>query len=404
MKHELKYKSALKLTHSGYWHLNKISHKEICNQSQSFFTKTPTERLRLFLAVILLLTAVSCLTGEIYARGVLAEMTLRDNESSLTLSFHLGEFRCGENSKITLADKWEKWRVDSSGPPVVQVNLAIDKTDDYEVRVSRDSRINLPVNLAENPEQLLELVQLGKPYIFRDVRGISLYISPFVKTGVTWQVITELDIVLTKTGERGENPKRPTDSKLNPYFIDNYKHHFQNYTYRYEDVGEVGSMLVICYDAFVNTMLPYVQWKNQIGIPTQIVPITEIGTDTETLKQYIQDRYDADSTLTFVQLVGDHEQVPSLISGVVQYNGTHDPYYTLVEGDDSYPDLFVGRFSAENIDQLETQITRTLEYEKAVHQGTWLSKASGVCAVNPPYPGDDDEYNWDHLDIIRPSF
>ena len=41
-----------------------------------------------------------------------------------------------------------------------------------------------------------------------------------------------------------------------------------------------------------------------------------------------------------------------------------DPEYSTLLGSDSYPELFVGRFSAENVDQVATQVLRTITYER----------------------------------------
>jgi hypothetical protein len=354
------------------------------------------------LLAILLLLCVGSLSATVFSSGENPILSYQNAANgSISLSFKLGEFEIGNSGQIDVQEKLKEYRIDAGGLPVFAVNLAIGNSEDYTAIINRQAEQSLGVAGQESKSIDFDTVKLGKPYIYRDVRGITLYISPFRINGDSLTAITELDITLNKTDNRGENPKQISNHKLNPYFLDNYKHLFLNFEQRYQDIAEYGSMLVICYDAFMNTMLPYVNWKNQVGIPTELVPVTVAGTDCETLKQFIQTRYDTDSTLTFVQLVGDHEQVPSLIEGENQFNGTHDPYYTLLEGDDYYPDIFVGRFSAENIDQLETQVTRTLEYEKADHRGTWLHKASGVCAVNPPTPGDDDEYNWDHLDNIQ---
>jgi len=98
----------------------------------------------------------------------------------------------------------------------------------------------------------------------------------------------------------------------------------------------------------------------------------------------------------FVLLVGDAAQVPSLSA----YGGSSDPSYALVAGSDNYADIFVGRFSAESSDQVETQVLRSVEYEKYPQSGGgWYHKGMGVASNQGP--GDDGEYDNVHLDNIR---
>ena len=46
-------------------------------------------------------------------------------------------------------------------------------------------------------------------------------------------------------------------------------------------------MLVICYDDFMDAMVPFVSWKNKKGIPTEIVPLSSIGSSTAQIQNYI---------------------------------------------------------------------------------------------------------------------
>ena len=63
-------------------------------------------------------------------------------------------------------------------------------------------------------------------------------------------------------------------------------------------------MLIICHDAWIANMQPFVDHKNAIGITTTIVGVSTIGNDSVAIKNYIQGVYDT-SDLAFVLLVGD---------------------------------------------------------------------------------------------------
>jgi len=156
------------------------------------------------------------------------------------------------------------------------------------------------------------------------------------------------------------------------------------------------SMLVICYDdpAFLAAMQPLVDWKNQMGVPCEMVTTTDAGGTAAAIDAYITQYYN-DHGVTYVLLVGDAAQVPTLTAA----GGSSDPSYATVTAD-MYPDLFVGRFSAEAASQVETQVLRTIEYEKRPQIGAdWYHKGMGVASDQGP--GDDGEYDYEHVGYIR---
>ena len=99
-------------------------------------------------------------------------------------------------------------------------------------------------------------------------------------------------------------------------------------------------MLIICYDDFISSMNPFVQWKNKKGIPAEIVPVSTIGNTVNDLQDYINNYY-YNNGLTYLLLVGDAAQIPTHI-----VNGSaSDPSYGFIEGDDAFSEILVGRFS-----------------------------------------------------------
>jgi hypothetical protein len=97
-----------------------------------------------------------------------------------------------------------------------------------------------------------------------------------------------------------------------------------------------------------------------------------------------------------VLLVGDSAQVATpLASG-----GASDPSYAKVAGHDDYPDILVGRFSAESAADVDTQVERTITYEQlpATTQD-WFKRAVGIGSDQGP--GDDGELDYEHIEKIR---
>ncbi len=241
---------------------------------------------------------------------------------------------------------------------------------------------------------------LTEPFILRDFRGTTLTVYPFVYNPVTkvLRVYHNMVVKMTKTGTDNINIRNTRTSSYSRYFETIYQNQFLNFrqfTDRYPVTDEHGKMLVICHTNFLSAIQPFVNWKNQKGIPTELVEMSTIGTTASVLKTYIQTRYTQDPELTFVQLVGDAPQIPTLMSG----GGGSDPSFALVAGTDSYPDIFIGRFSAENVNHVNTQVNRTLYYEKDMIEGAWLKKGMGIASSQGP--GDDNENDNVHIDNIR---
>ncbi|HHE37817.1 MAG TPA: hypothetical protein ENL20_04510, partial [Candidatus Cloacimonetes bacterium] len=260
----------------------------------------------------------------------------------------------------------------------------------YQFSQSYDLNEFYPTNIEET----------GTPYILRDFRGMTVTVYPFSYNPQTeiLRVYHHLVLEMNNIGSGLVNTKIRQHNDINGYFENIYHNHFLNYERnRYESVDEHGRMIVICYGSFMNAMEPYVQWKNQKGIRTDIYNVSQIGSNANSIKNFIQSEYDLDDGLTFVQLVGDNAQIPTFSSG----GGGSDPQYALLEGTDSYPEIFVGRFSAENVAQVETQVDRTVHYERDIVDGEWLHKGMGIASAQGAGQGDNGEADWEHMDIIR---
>jgi len=248
-----------------------------------------------------------------------------------------------------------------------------------------------------------EVVALRTPYILRDYRGMVIEFNPFQYNPVTrtLRVYTQATVEVVKVGIDTVNvlDRRGPGEEMSSSFQKIYKRHFINYTHgsRYDPLDEEGDMLIICYDDWLANIQPLVDHKNSIGISTTAVGVSTIpgGTSSAAIAAYIQDVYDS-SNLAFVLLVGDAAQVATPYAS----GGSSDPSYSKVAGSDDYPDIMVGRFSAETPADVDTQVERTIEYENlpATTQD-WFWKGVGVASDQGP--GDDGEYDDEHIDNIR---
>jgi len=238
------------------------------------------------------------------------------------------------------------------------------------------------------------------PYIIRDFRGQTVIVYPFQYNPVTkiLRVYYDITVELYKSGETGVNPfyRTSSETRIHPEFRSVYYDQFLNpQAPTYTPLDEYGRLLIICHGAFMTAMQPYIDWKNSIGYPTEIVDVASIGTTASAIKTYISDYYNANNDLTFVLLVGDAPQIPTNQGGGL--GGPSDNAYGYIVGNDHYADVFIGRFSAENIGHVETQVQRTIEYESdpVLRTDDWYTSVIGIASNLGP--GDDNEYDYQHI-------
>lgn len=243
---------------------------------------------------------------------------------------------------------------------------------------------------------------LSQPYIFRDLRGTTIRFAPFQYNPVTKTLRANKTIrvkIKTKTGTSGINTLKRTApvQKIDEDFNLMYKNHFLNYSQaKYVSVSERGRMLIICNGAYMSEMIPFKIWKNRSGYRTEIVDIATIGNNATSIKNYITNYYNTKG-LSFVLFVGDAQHITPVTSGV---GGPSDNAYGYITGNDHYPEIYIGRFSAESTTDVNVQVTRTLNYEKSPNQSSnWLNRNLGIGSDQGP--GDDNEYDYAHIRNIQ---
>ena len=101
-------------------------------------------------------------------------------------------------------------------------------------------------------------------------------------------------------------------------------------------------------------------WKHKKGLIVKVVNISDIGVSSTQIRQYIKNAYDTwDPKPSYVLLLGDSEYVPTNYV----YSAASDLWYSTVDGNDYYPDLFIGRIPADTANEAEVIVQKILTYE-----------------------------------------
>ncbi|NOR87518.1 MAG: T9SS type A sorting domain-containing protein, partial [Bacteroidales bacterium] len=177
-----------------------------------------------------------------------------------------------------------------------------------------------------------------------------------------------------------------------------YKSLFINYAMGAKEdltVGDYGDLLVICTERDEDAIQPFIDWKKEKGFNVT-KEVVEVATNVKAL---IQDAYDNNPDLLYVQLVGDWADIKCDIGGGA--SAPMDPMLGCVEGGDWYPEIAIGRFSGNSPAHITVQVNKAITYEKTPEiDGAWYSHSLGIGSSEGSSNGDDSEMDKTHIQII----
>jgi hypothetical protein len=248
-------------------------------------------------------------------------------------------------------------------------------------------------------------IQLDIPYVVRDLRGQTVQFNPMQYNGVEGKLRICRRLVVEIYADNNVAAVNPFNrvNKLNAVsgeFVDIYNNLFLNYgtgPHDYVPIPEPGRLLIVYPAAFASKVTPFYEWKLQKGIPTLLAEYpTQTGTGSAALKTYIQNLYNSTDGITYIILIGESNQIPT-ISGV--YEGApSDPCYVKLAGTDAYPDAYISRISPTSEANLGYVLWKIMRYEKFPDggiNGAWYFKGIGV-ASNEGSPPD-----WTYANTLR---
>lgn len=250
---------------------------------------------------------------------------------------------------------------------------------------------------------------LEAPYILRDFRGQNLMVYPYAYNPVTktLRVYTELRLAVKKVSDDGENQKvtrRSNKISLDSETKASYERRFINFENqsKYEFLVEEGEMLIVCIDEYMEALQDLVNWKNLSGRPTTMVGVSETGTENS-LKTYVSNYYSQNPNFKYLLLVGEHNNLPGMTGYAYSESGARsDNAYGMIEGNDYYEEIFVGRLSANSLNDAQHQVNKIIHYERDIDEtATWLSRAIGIAANEGAGLGHFGEADYQHMNFIR---
>lgn len=225
-----------------------------------------------------------------------------------------------------------------------------------------------------------ELVKIGEPFIFREVRGVNLIVNPVQYNPVQnkIRIHKSLDISLKSANKKSVNAitrLKPLSKAFEPIYKNTFIN-FKQASSRLPRLNEVGRLLIITADEYAVAMKPFVEWKQKCGIEVQMVTMSQVGRTNGDVKMFIKNEYDKGG-LTNIMLVGDSDKIPS--NRGVNEGADSDTCYVKLEGNDHVPDAIISRLSAEDAEEVAYQVAKFVNYEQyPTEETTWYTRLFGI--------------------------
>jgi len=227
-----------------------------------------------------------------------------------------------------------------------------------------------------------EIVSIGSPVIMRGYRfcQVSVAAVQYNPAKNIIRILKNVNAEFTVDYKINENPLTDTKSRPSSSFSKIASEHI--YGIEKSNIKDTGCYLIIAPDACISTLEYLAEWKRKLGHEVVLTPLSEIGDSPSayTIKFYIQDAYDNwDVPPEYVLLVGDVTGsfiIPAFyVEGYATQWDVSDHPYTLLEGDDYFPEIYIGRFPIRSLMECATVINKIIHYESTFTEGRWYKKA-----------------------------
>ena len=271
---------------------------------------------------------------------------------------------------------------------IENVNLYPEQSISKDVLSTKFDK-NIEFYLSESVYPEANLI-ISDQMAMRDVHFVQISLVPFRYYPHLNQleVYSDVDIIIEESGIPLEN----SDNKISEAFVNVYESFLINYVRDEDAEYQQPSILYIGSNSAINNnyFQDLLQWRKERGYVVYTATTSQTGSSSSSIKNYIQDAYDDWSPRPeFVTLIGDdggsYSDIPTFFENWSGYNGEGDHPYSQLEGNDIMGDVFLGRISVRNTNELNVISNKIVHYEKATYIGsTGTDWYEGAALIGDP--------------------
>jgi hypothetical protein len=235
-----------------------------------------------------------------------------------------------------------------------------------------------------------ELVTVTPVGIMRSVNLANLTIAPFLYNPVTnrIRVFTKLEATVTFENADVTGTILMKERTSSPFFGKLYSQ-LPNYQANTDELITSGPVtyVIVSDPNFHDALQPFIQWKTQKGFKV-IEAYTDdpaVGNTKVSIRTYLMGLYNNPPSgvdpPSFILFAGDVGQIPAYATGGHPTDLNYCEYTN-----DHIPEVYYGRFAAQNLTQLQSYIDKTLEYEQyTMPVDTFLNKVVMIAGADATY-------------------
>ncbi|MDP8207958.1 MAG: C25 family cysteine peptidase [Candidatus Electryonea clarkiae] len=242
-----------------------------------------------------------------------------------------------------------------------------------------------------------KIAEVSNPSYYRDFRVSNLLTYPVQVNTARREVRVysriEVDIAYEFTDDPNANTQYPTaiSRTFLPWyrrFLDWDENELNDYTlYR-------GGVQVIMRDdeLLFDALEPWIEWKLQKGWELEFLTDSDVQFNPPQIQNELRVRYNESETkFDFVVIIGDNEgifSVPVGIKPIPDADGNvGDYYYSLMNPEDQFQDVIVGRISVMNVLDVNKYVAKVLSYERDPYMEDTDWYLNGACLAVTSYSG-----------------
>ncbi len=262
--------------------------------------------------------------------------------------------------------------------------IAVPINGDVEIKIKNvDSTfISLTEQILISNHEITDapMVSLGKTGVMRDFYVAPLIVKQYRYDATSKQIICYNNIEFEL---KFNSPPQliNTNQPVSETWSNVYKNSIMNYDENSLGIFNLGTpqgYLIIVADALYDSILSFARWKNLKGYTITVKKVSEVGGNNSTnIRNYIRTAYETwTPRLEYVLLVGGSGLITGIPIAVTSCFGDH--LYACLEGDDLYPELFIGRFPVTSVSELAIITSKIFGYEKIPYMADTLWYRKGL--------------------------